>query len=875
MSAMNTIGPRFLSNSLAILTMLGALILLTVISPPDNIISNSVMTTVEDTYHIIKVLDQVKLDTVMFGGTGKIVYSMDDGVYIRDITTLDEEKISGDCVHTKLWDANDGGDVLYSCYINQGNYLIFRSRWGGFKYIPSNTEFAQMNDYGYIAYVSENLSSNLEDLFLYRVNYSDNFEIRMGVSIESHSLKINSQHDITWAEMANAIHTRYYFYDADSQTTILVGNGMLVSRENDLWLNPQLSDRLTWLVQSGPYLSWFEELGSRDYLHYTRLPDLVNLVESNFPMCQTLTSPGYSQDCFSITMNSLGDIVFLRDPFRVEEGVPEEGYRLDIYVYSRNAHIAALVDSSGDPTGLGFGSISINDFGLFRSVPSNVVYEVRNQNGREIRAFQDASRSILVTADPEMQLKEIANNSKDILLVKEYGSYPEIVYDVYVALMRFSPVANAGSDRYAQINNSVTLDSSLSSDLDNPPAELTYRWAQIGGTSVNLIGDDTVYPSFVAPPRPETLVFQVTVTDPDNHSSTDEVRIFIWDSSDPNGDADGDGISNQWESEGRDIDGDGVIDLDLPAMGADPLHKDIFVEVDYEGMPGYTQELYPDTLFWLIWAFKDAPVPNPDMVTGIKLHIDAGPGTLMDPADDFGPGENSSNGQQWGDLSRSNVTPQFISGFGYNTYTEIALQDTRNSNMPLEREGIFHYAILVYYIASLENWAGGYAWGNDFVLENSNSSTVSNQAAAFLHELGHTLGLGHGGGDNTNYKPNYLSVMNYEFSSNGLSTNQSGCETIDFSSTNLLTLNENSLDERLGIVNPPETDCYTTEWQCPDGSARGGDLYFPWKDWNCSRSIENNVSSDINGDGSIGLLSGFDDWEYLTLKGCLTNCWAP
>jgi len=40
------------------------------------------------------------------------------------------------------------------------------------------------------------------------------------------------------------------------------------------------------------------------------------------------------------------------------------------------------------------------------------------------------------------------------------------------------------------------------------------------------------------------------------------------------------------------------------------------------------------------------------------------------------------------------------------------------------------------------------------------------QAGTFMHELGHNLGLNHGGGlfdtgDRTNYKPNYISVMNY------------------------------------------------------------------------------------------------------------------
>jgi len=48
-----------------------------------------------------------------------------------------------------------------------------------------------------------------------------------------------------------------------------------------------------------------------------------------------------------------------------------------------------------------------------------------------------------------------------------------------------------------------------------------------------------------------------------------------------NPDIDGDGIPNTWEMKGYDADGDGKIDVDFPALGADPNHKDIFVEMDY------------------------------------------------------------------------------------------------------------------------------------------------------------------------------------------------------------------------------------------------------------------------------------------------------
>ena len=48
-----------------------------------------------------------------------------------------------------------------------------------------------------------------------------------------------------------------------------------------------------------------------------------------------------------------------------------------------------------------------------------------------------------------------------------------------------------------------------------------------------------------------------------------------------NMDSDGDGLWDDWERFGIDVDGDGVIDVDLPAMGANPMHKDIFIEVDW------------------------------------------------------------------------------------------------------------------------------------------------------------------------------------------------------------------------------------------------------------------------------------------------------
>src|SRR5919109_3559972 len=46
-------------------------------------------------------------------------------------------------------------------------------------------------------------------------------------------------------------------------------------------------------------------------------------------------------------------------------------------------------------------------------------------------------------------------------------------------------------------------------------------------------------------------------------------------------DSDRDGLPNTWETTGIDINRDGIIDYNLRAQGANPMHKDIFVEVDF------------------------------------------------------------------------------------------------------------------------------------------------------------------------------------------------------------------------------------------------------------------------------------------------------
>ena len=85
-----------------------------------------------------------------------------------------------------------------------------------------------------------------------------------------------------------------------------------------------------------------------------------------------------------------------------------------------------------------------------------------------------------------------------------------------------------------------------------------------------------------------------------------------------NPDIDGDGIPNTWEMKGYDADGDGKIDVDYPGMGANPLKKDIFVEMDY--MPGLLAS--EEELDRITESFAQLPLRNPNGTTGINIHLE-------------------------------------------------------------------------------------------------------------------------------------------------------------------------------------------------------------------------------------------------------------
>lgn len=174
--------------------------------------------------------------------------------------------------------------------------------------------------------------------------------------------------------------------------------------------------------------------------------------------------------------------------------------------------------------------------------------------------------------------------------------------------------------------------------------------------------------------------------------------------------------------------------LDLPGWGADPLHKDVFVEVDYrERMDGHglgPQDL--ETIAALYARGSAEVLRNPDGRGGVHLHLDVG----------FAPTDPAHFGLfgDWGGSGPVSGRPHYV--------------EARKAHF--DRKGFFRYAL------AKDRGTGTSALGGDAFQFNRHF----HRALTFAHELGHTMGLhhfGHGRLGNANCKPHYRSIMNYAY----------------------------------------------------------------------------------------------------------------
>jgi len=332
-------------------------------------------------------------------------------------------------------------------------------------------------------------------------------------------------------------------------------------------------------------------------------------------------------------------------------------------------------------------------------------------------------------------------------------------------------------------------------------------------------------------------------------------------------DTDGDSLLDSWETNGYDYNKDGSVDLNLPAMGADPVKKDIFVEIDY--MTTITHTHRPDN-------GARADVIAAFAAKGIDLHLIVDEAVREIEPIRFHPGDvEKTPAGTFDDLKLGNpVNPCGTNPTDAHFGTVADRSSANCTNIIAARRQVFRYAIFGHNHAHNIGSSGmAETPGNDFMVTLGDWSTSdlqavggrrATEAGTFMHELGHTLGLDHGGGDGINCKPNYLSVMNYSFQL----ANLDATRPLDYSNQTLPPLNENGgLNEPAGIGGPAgRYTVFGLNGVTTITSANGP------INWNgTGGSGDMNVSADINYIDAIAAcrvadkstLNGYNDWNGL------------
>ncbi|WP_156896310.1 hypothetical protein [Aestuariibacter salexigens] len=318
-------------------------------------------------------------------------------------------------------------------------------------------------------------------------------------------------------------------------------------------------------------------------------------------------------------------------------------------------------------------------------------------------------------------------------------------------------------------------------------------------------------------------------TDSDAISDGDEVMSYLTNPLDK--DTDGDALEDGWEILGHP---NGTLLID-----ADPRRKDIYVEMDFMSRASAANGLGPSAyvLSKIEDVFDNAPVSNPDGSTGITIHLEIG-----------------------------NEVP-----FDENLYpVESEFNAIKAVHFDPAKSPVYHYMV---WANAFDNgsWSG-ISFGipaSDFIVslgrwENGNGGTDEHKIGTFIHEIGHNLGLKHGGNDHTNYKPNYVSVMNYSFQVVGIDSPTG--KVFDYQRFDLPMIDEANLVEADGISSDSQWSGYQTFYYCANTYTRKSSP-LNVVDWDCDGNPISTVRGDVNRDRWISQLGTQNNWQNIVFDG--------
>ncbi len=223
-------------------------------------------------------------------------------------------------------------------------------------------------------------------------------------------------------------------------------------------------------------------------------------------------------------------------------------------------------------------------------------------------------------------------------------------------------------------------------------------------------------------------------------------------------DLDCDGISDTWENSraGK-------------ALGATTSRKDVFFHVDWEYCASIDSgnPLRKNAVKYITRFFRDRLGKE-----SWCAHIDNGLNVWS--CDDLSPdGKKLTANPQRAPFAEARMVG--VKALG------LSDQVAYDTLFPKKRAKIFHYAV--------RGCDGGGQSTPGDLLVGFGGQYEQDAAEAMLHEFGHKFGLRHGGLDEVNYKPNYVSLMNYAYM----------YHDVGLSHELALTLNEFAVCEKKGL----------------------------------------------------------------------------
>lgn len=315
-------------------------------------------------------------------------------------------------------------------------------------------------------------------------------------------------------------------------------------------------------------------------------------------------------------------------------------------------------------------------------------------------------------------------------------------------------------------------------------------------------------------------------------------------------DDDGDRLSNCEEAElgldytARDTDRDGLDDcdevlgtpggLDLPAFGLNPRHKDMLVEIDWDeddrkcGLHSHRPDV--EAMQGVRIFYSTIPVSNPDGLPGYNFIADYGQGGVF----------TGGNLVDFPDGVTEGLTQRF--------------HLVKAANFAADRIGYFRYQVHAHYWDYNNNSSGlaNIGGDNSVVTINCAYADIAFQRNTIIHELGHNLGLQHGGGDDCNRKIPYNSMMNYNYQFFGIDVDcdavRDGSDHLGYSQGSRNTLVQGQLSEAAGV--------------CQSGHPQHKAI-----DWNGNGAIDPGSVTSIGPLGGCGLttVADFNDYAALLL----------